>query len=474
MTYRIWKFFCSLKLTLILFSLLGLSVLIGSFIIQRPMAREGQLERAYSPETYWWFDQLGFFDLYHSSWFVIFNLLLATNIACCTINMWPRHRKLAMHFDPVHPDATLLSMPEKVQITFSQNSSSEVVQEKVGRILKKYFGRFSLHQNGAMQSFYVNKQKLAHFGVYVVHTGLLIIFAGGIWGSLDGFEGQMALMEGETSSKVVLRNQMQRVKILPFAIRLKDVRKIDYPGGAPKEYLSDLEVVDGNNQVVAARTIEVNDPLSYGGVSFYQADYKTVKDNLKAFFELKFTSRKTGKSEIIRVPQEDMELDYQVPNSTRVIRVVYYNDQEMIPVGDGKAAPHEIIRFVLSDKTSEPELVTAIAIDDFGDVDKQVRPDAFDTVEFVGRKEKFQLKELSGLQVARDPGAPIVFVGCAVMMAGIFWAFFTSHQKIWINIGSAGIVVGGRCSRSPWVFKKVFARMATELAAAFAEKENIP
>ncbi len=42
--------------------------------------------------------------------------------------------------------------------------------------------------------------------------------------------------------------------------------------GMVKDYFSDLEVID-DNQVVAAKAIEVNHPLYYGGYHFYQTDY---------------------------------------------------------------------------------------------------------------------------------------------------------------------------------------------------------
>ena len=42
--------------------------------------------------------------------------------------------------------------------------------------------------------------------------------------------------------------------------------------GMPKDYFSDLEVVE-DGRVVLAKTIEVNDPLHYGGYHFYQSDY---------------------------------------------------------------------------------------------------------------------------------------------------------------------------------------------------------
>ena len=84
---------------------------------------------------------------------------------------------------------------------------------------------------------------------------------------------------------------------------------------------------------------------------------------------------------------------------------------------------------------------------------------------FKGVKEKFELVEVTGLQVARDPGAPVVFTGCAIMVAGILWAFFTSHQKLWVNIHDDRIVMGGRANRNPWGFKARFQKLTEAVEA---------
>jgi cytochrome c biogenesis protein ResB len=49
------------------------------------------------------------------------------------------------------------------------------------------------------------------------------------------------------------------------------------PPGMIKDYFSDLEVVE-NGQVVKRKTIEVNDPLYYGGYFFYQHSYDAAQE----------------------------------------------------------------------------------------------------------------------------------------------------------------------------------------------------
>lgn len=48
---RFIRFLSSLKCGLILLGLVGAAVIIGTVVLQRPMAREGQIEQLYAPQT---------------------------------------------------------------------------------------------------------------------------------------------------------------------------------------------------------------------------------------------------------------------------------------------------------------------------------------------------------------------------------------------------------------------------------------
>lgn len=63
---RILQFFSSLKCGLILLGLVGTTVIAGTIILQRPMAREGQIEQIYAPQTIRLLDFLGLLDVFHA------------------------------------------------------------------------------------------------------------------------------------------------------------------------------------------------------------------------------------------------------------------------------------------------------------------------------------------------------------------------------------------------------------------------
>lgn len=61
---------------------------------------------------------------------------------------------------------------------------------------------------------------------------------------------------------------------LPVQVKLLDFRKIDYPGTSMAAgFEADVELTDPQRGVALKRTISMNNPLKYGGYSFFQSSY---------------------------------------------------------------------------------------------------------------------------------------------------------------------------------------------------------
>jgi len=80
----IWKFFTSVRLTVVLLLTLAATSIIGTLIPQNEAPRA--YIQAFGPALYRFFELLGFLDLYHSWWFQTLMLLLALNILVCSID----------------------------------------------------------------------------------------------------------------------------------------------------------------------------------------------------------------------------------------------------------------------------------------------------------------------------------------------------------------------------------------------------
>src|SRR5262249_52689034 len=86
----VFAFLSSLKLAIFLIlCVAGLSI-VGTLVVQAPLAEPGQIEKTYMPATIALFTKLGFFDVYHSRWFLGILSLLGLNLIFCTIDLFPR------------------------------------------------------------------------------------------------------------------------------------------------------------------------------------------------------------------------------------------------------------------------------------------------------------------------------------------------------------------------------------------------
>jgi hypothetical protein len=83
----------------------------------------------------------------------------------------------------------------------------------------------------------------ARLGPYVAHGGILIILLGGLLGALFGFRGSLTVPEGGESSVVWLEKGGRKVE-LDFRIRCNRFVVDYYPSGNPREYRSEVSLLD--------------------------------------------------------------------------------------------------------------------------------------------------------------------------------------------------------------------------------------
>ena len=126
------------------------------------------------------------------------------------------------------------------------------------------------------RALYAQKGVAGRIGPIVVHASMLIILAGAIFGGMTGFFAQEVVPSGQVFQ---IRNifdagpwaEAQIPK--DWAVRVNDFW-IDYTAeGAIDQFYSDLTVIDEAGNELKQKTIHVNEPMRYRGVTLYQADW---------------------------------------------------------------------------------------------------------------------------------------------------------------------------------------------------------
>ena len=94
-----------------------------------------------------------------------------------------------------------------------------------------------------------------------------------------------------------------------------------------------------------------------------------------------------------------------------------------------------------------------------------LNPSAFKPYTFY--LEGLESKFYTGLQVNRDPGVSLVWIGCFLMIGGFFVTFFMSHRRIWIRVSSAKrgstISIAGTSNKDPVGLQRELSHLAIEL-----------
>src|SRR5436853_7647208 len=100
---HVWRFFCSLKLTLANLLLLFCGMIAGTFVNPQNDSLRN-IERAFAgrPAVLAAYRWLELYDLFHSWWFTALLLSLALNLVACSLERLPR-----IHLQAKHPEKRL-------------------------------------------------------------------------------------------------------------------------------------------------------------------------------------------------------------------------------------------------------------------------------------------------------------------------------------------------------------------------------
>ena len=85
--------------------------------------------------------------------------------------------------------------------------------------------------------------------------------------------------------------------------------------------------------------------------------------------------------------------------------------------------------------------------------------------EFIG----YQPKKFTGLQIARNPGINMVWIGCTMLVVGMTLSSLIYHRRLWAKIipGESGITLhlGGTTHKSQIDFQKEFRKLTEKIHA---------
>ena len=436
----LFDLFRSLKLTIFLLILLAILSIIGTVITQNASS-EDYIQR-YGVSLYEVLDFFNLFDMYHSLWFSAILLLLVVNLVACSLHRFPGvWNQFFRKASPVALEDSMVKILPYVERIPLAGQTKTNLEEAIQSHFKREFHHLKRNETESAISLFSEKGRFSRLGVYIAHLSLIIILIGGLIGSFYGFKGFVNILEGETVDQVGVRVKDKVVqKPIPFSVRCDDfkIAFYDVPGNQQyvKEYTSILTILEKGKEVLK-KTVQVNHPLHYEGLTFYQSSYGSLQEATVGI------QSKSKKEKILLKIHEGETLP--IPTSNAFIRMVRYLPQ-FHNLGEG-------LQMILLRPNQPPQPLWALK-----DPSKIDQGD----VEFIVNFEGITIQEYTGLQVAKDPGVWVVWIGCALLIVGLIVSFFFSHQRIWVRIPKdrgKQIVVAGSTSKNRVGFEKVFERL---------------
>lgn len=368
---RIWGHLTSIRLTVFVLLILAVVAVVGT---------------------------LGYPNIYFTLWFLAPLGLLALNLLACLVHGLPQAvRRAAQPFTV----EKALTLPERGRFTWPAEAAAPAL---VAETLRHELGRPRHQILGEKEVFFYGRGRLRPLGPYAVHLALVLILVGGVLGKFWGIEGNILLQPGIDGSYIEFDEPGKSLP-LGFLVRLEkfQVKYYEESGGTPKEFRSDLTFLKDGVEVEHA-VCRVNDPVTFGRYTFYQASYGAMPSG-----PVQLEVTQGDKPQTLELPPRRW---VNLPGSeTQVMAMrVEANLQ-----GQGPA-----VQLVYRTGPEHPKFLWLL----------EKHPGKGPSLgPFHLALASLKLQYYSVLQVKYDPGVLWVYAGFLLLLPGLYLAFFRPSQR---------------------------------------------
>ncbi|WP_425800548.1 cytochrome c biogenesis protein ResB [Desulfitobacterium sp. Sab5] len=377
---KVWDIFSSMKTGLALLGIVALVSGIGTLIPQEAM----DPQKAQSVSAIW--RMLGFTHLYSSVWFRLILGLLCVNLIVCSIQRFGGIYNQT--YKPKLPSASS-TVPQKIQAKIT--GKEDQLQQAALETFKSEGYRLTSDEQENHWSFVAQKYRWGNWGSFITHISFIVLVVGALVGSMTGFKGYFSAGAGDTLS--IKDIELNRGTVTEnFKIQINSVEDRMLANGERDNWYTDLSIMESGKEV-ARQTLSVNHPFTYQGITFYQANFAQGG---------KFTVDLKGQK-IPIVLQNQGGNYYQVPGTDLFVILSALKPDTNQPV---------ILYQVYKGNSPQPVKMG------------QMSKGQTDAIENTFNLTFDGLAGYTGLQVKKDPGVSVVWIGSALLMLGLILSFY--------------------------------------------------
>ncbi|XP_004507404.1 cytochrome c biogenesis protein CCS1, chloroplastic [Cicer arietinum] len=367
--------------------------------------------------TWRWIFFLGFDHMFSSPIFLGMLALLGASLMACTYTTQIPLIKVSRRWSFMH-SAEVIRKQE-----FSESLPRASIQD-VGTILMGA-GYEVFLKGPTLYAFRGLAGRLAPVGV---HIALLLIMVGGTLSAAGSFRGSVTVPQG---LNFVVGDVLGPTGFLSSPtdafnteIHVNRFSMDYYDSGEVSQFHTDLSLLNMDGKEVMRKTISVNDPLRYDGITIYQTDW-----SISALQILK---------------------DNEGPYNLAMAPLKINGDKKLygtfLPVGDINSPDVKGISMLARD------LQSIVLYDKEGKFSGVRRPNSKLPINIDGSEIVIvDAIGSSGLDLKIDPGVPVVYAGFGALMLTTCISYL-SHSQIWALQDGTTVVIGGKTNRAKLEF----------------------
>ncbi|HIK42603.1 cytochrome c biogenesis protein [Thermoleptolyngbya sp. M55_K2018_002] len=367
----------------------------------------------------------GLDHVYRTWWFLALLILFGSSLIACTFTRQFPTLKAAQKWSYYTQPRQFEKLAMSAEVDAATLDELEPLLQRKGYRLLREGDRL-----------YARKGLVGRIGPIIVHASMILVLLGSIWGAMTGFFAQEMIPSGETFTiQNIFDAGPWAAPQIPkdWSVRVNRFW-IDYtPEGNIDQFYSDLSVLDAAGQEVKRKTIHVNEPLRYRGVTLYQADWAIAAVRVQL-----------NNSPILQIPMGQLDTG----GAGRLWGT-------WLPT---KPDLSEGVSLIAKDLKG-----TVLVYDQDGQLISTVRAGMATEVNGV-RLTIAELVGSTGLQIKADPGIPVVYTGFGLLMISVLMSY-VSHSQVWALQQGKTLYVGGRTNRAQVAFEREVLEVLDSLSA---------
>ena len=259
---------------------------------------------------------------------------------------------------------------------------------------------------------YVYKGILGRFAPFVVHLAMLLILIGNVIAALGSFNSQELIVKGEIFQlqNIITKNYFSNLP--ENSVRINDFW-IEYgQNNNVEQFYSDLSILDKDGIEEIQKTINVNLPLRFQALTFYQTDWNVIG------LRIKFNEQ------IYQLPLNNLP---QIKNlNISWIPINKLNNKGLIFIINN-------LKGTFSLYSNNGEFLGTFTLGD-----SIIDNFKLEVIEFVNE---------TGLQIKLDPGIPLIFFGFGLLMISSLISYF-SFTQFWLSKTQNKFFISGTANRA--------------------------